>query len=306
MPVKTMSNAGATKELVEVAYESAKDELTEYVVYKKLSELKIAHKPELSKTLARLAEMEHRHYEFWKKFCPDRNITTSKVKLALMVFLRLFLGATFTVKLLERGEADAIKRYNEIAQLVPPMDQEMLQQVIADEKQHEQQLVEQFDEPQIKYISFIVLGLGDALVEISGIHAGSLGIYHSTEFAGFAGIIAGAAASIAMASAAYAQAKTGFKGSAGLSATYTGLSYFVTAVILATPYFLTGIMLNALVTSVIAGIALIAFTSFYSSVIAGGVFRKDFTEVTSIMLGATIALYFLGSVIGYLTGLRFG
>ena len=301
-----MSNTGPTKGLEEAAYESAKDEFTEYVVYERLSELGMAQKPELSKTLARLAEMEHRHYEFWKKFCPDRNITVSKIRVTLMVFLRLFLGATFTVKLLERGETHAIKRYTEIAQLVPPTDQATFQQVLADEKQHEQQLIEQIDEPQVKYISFIVLGLGDALVEISGIHAGSLGIYNSTKLAGLAGVIAGAAASIAMASAAYAQAKTGFKGSAGLSAAYTGASYFATAVILATPYFLIATMLNALVASVVAGIVLIAFTSFYSSVIAGGVFRKDFTEVTSIMLGATVALYLLGTVIGYLTGLRFG
>jgi VIT1/CCC1 family predicted Fe2+/Mn2+ transporter len=301
-----MSNARTTQGLVEVAYESARDELTEYVVYKKLSELKIAQKPGLSKTLARLAQMEYKHYEFWRKFCPDRKITVSKIKLPVMVFLRIFLGATFTVRLLERGEANAIQRYKEIAHLVPSSDQATLQEVIADEKDHEQELVEQFDEPQIKYISFIVLGLADALVEIAGIHAGSLGIYHSTKLAGLAGIIAGAAASIAMASAAYAQAKTGFKGSAGLSAFYTGVSYFVTAVILATPYFLTEVMLNALFASVIAGIVLIAFTSFYGSVIAGGVFRKDFTEVTSIMLGATVALYLLGNVIGYLTGLRFG
>jgi VIT1/CCC1 family predicted Fe2+/Mn2+ transporter len=65
-------------------------------------------------------------------------------------------------------------------------------------------------------------------------------------------------------------------------------------------------MLNALLASVVAGIVLIAFTSFYGSVIAGGVFRKDFTEVTSVMLGATIALYLLGTIIGYLTGLKFG
>jgi len=301
-----MEKSAVKAELREVAYESAKDELTEYVTYKRLSQLKIGTKPALSKTLLRLAEMEHRHYEFWKKFCPDRAIIVSKVKVALMVFLRLFLGATFTVKLLERGEAGAIKRYQGIAHLVPSEDQATFQQVIADEKQHEQALVEQLDEPQIKYISFIVLGLGDALVEISGIHAGSLGIYNSTKLAGLAGVIAGAAASVAMASAAYAQAKTGFKGSPGLSALYTGVSYFVTAVVLATPYFLTGIMLNALIASVVAGIVLIAFTSFYSSVIAGGVFRKDFTEVTSIMLGATVGLYLLGTAIGYLTGIRFG
>ena len=116
--------------------------------------------------------------------------------------------------------------------------------MIADEEGHEREFSEQFSEPHIKYISFIVLGLADALVEIAGIHAGSLGIYNSTELAGLAGIVAGAAASIAMASAAYAQAKAGFKGSAAISAVYTGISYFVTAVILATPYFLTKIMLK--------------------------------------------------------------
>jgi VIT1/CCC1 family predicted Fe2+/Mn2+ transporter len=77
----------------------------------------------------------------------------------------------------------------------------------------------------------------------------------------------------------------------------------VTAVILATPYFLTKIMLEALFASLALAVLLIAFISFYGSVISGSVFRKDFMEVTSIMLGATVALYLLGFVIRYLTGI---
>jgi len=292
-----------SQSLSEVAFDSATDELNEYAIYKKFSELRTRYNPEFSRTLTRLAEMEYRHYQFWKKFCPDRNITINKVKLALMVFVRLFLGVTFAFKFLERTESSVIQQYKSVAHLVPAEDQVALQEIIADEQEHEKEFAEQFNEPHIKYISFIVLGLADALVEIAGIHAGSLGIYNSTRLAGLAGIIAGAAASVAMASAAYAQAKTGFKGSAGLSAAYTGVSYFLTAVILATPYFLTEIMLTALLVSVIAGIVLIAVTSFYGSVIAGTPFRKDFVEVTSIMLGATVALYLLGLIIRYLTGI---
>jgi VIT1/CCC1 family predicted Fe2+/Mn2+ transporter len=247
--------------------------------------------------------MEYKHYQFWKKFCPDRDVTVNRLKLTLMVFVRIFLGVTFAFKLLERTETDVIKQYKEIAHLVPSEDQQMLHEIISDEEEHEKEFADQFNEPHIKYISFIVLGLADALVEIAGIHAGSLGIYVSTELAGLAGIIAGAAASMAMASAAYAQAKTGFKGSAGLSAVYTGVSYFLTAIILATPYFLTKIMLNALLVSLAAGVILIAFTSFYGSIIAGSSFRNDFVEVTSIMLGATVALYLLGTVLRYLTGM---
>jgi VIT1/CCC1 family predicted Fe2+/Mn2+ transporter len=299
-----MSHTDVAQELAEVAYQSAKDELNEYAIYKKYSELKISKNTEFKKTLAHLAGMEYKHYQFWKRFCPDREVAVSKMKLTLMVFVRIFLGVTFAFKLLERTETDVIKQYKEVAHLVPSEDQAMLQEIIKDEEEHEKEFADQFNEPHIKYISFIVLGLADALVEIAGIHAGSLGIYDSTELAGLAGIIAGAAASLAMASAAYAQAKTGFKGSAGLSAVYTGVSYFLTAVILATPYFLTKVMLTALLVSLVAGVILIGFTSFYGSIIAGTSFRKDFAEVTSIMLGATVALYLLGTVLRYLTGMN--
>jgi VIT1/CCC1 family predicted Fe2+/Mn2+ transporter len=106
-----------------------------------------------------------------------------------------------------------------------------------------------------------------------------------------------------MASAAFAQAKTGFKGSATLSAIYTGVSYFITAVILATPYFLTKIMVGALTVSLLLAVVLIAFISFYGSVISGAAFRKDFIEITSIMFGATVALYLIGTIIRYLVGI---
>jgi hypothetical protein len=62
-------------------------------------------------------------------------------------------------------------------------------------------------------------------------------------------------------------------------------------------------MLTALFSYLIAAICLIAFITFYGSIIQGSGFRKDFAEITSIMLGATIALYLLGTVIRYLTGM---
>jgi VIT1/CCC1 family predicted Fe2+/Mn2+ transporter len=289
--------------LADAAFESAEDEFTDYAVYKKLSQSGFEKKGEFKRTLARLAKMEYNHYRFWSKYCPGKKIGASAFKVNLIVFLRFILGVTFAVKYLERGEARVIKKYKGLSHRIPSRDMRAFKQMITDEEEHEREFYEQFDEPHIKYISFIVLGLADALVEIAGIHAGSLGIYDSTELAGLAGIIAGAAASIAMASAAYAQAKAGFKGSASVSAVYTGISYFVTAVILATPYFLTKIMIEALSTSLVFAVLLIAFISFYGSVISGTVFRKDFIEVTGIMLGATVALYVLGVAIRQLTGM---
>jgi VIT1/CCC1 family predicted Fe2+/Mn2+ transporter len=302
LPDQSGCSLGSQK-LADFAYESAVDELTDYAVYKKLSEQGYEKKHRFSETLKRMSAMEHEHYEFWSKYCPERKIEASNIKVYSTVLIRRLLGVTFAVKLLERNEMNTIKKYRDVAHEIPEADQAQFKKIVQDEVEHENEFVAQFDEPHIKYISFIVLGLADALVEIAGIHAGSLGIYNRTELAGLAGIIAGAAASIAMASAAYAQAKTGFKGSAAVSAVYTGISYFLTALILATPYFLTNVMIYALTASLILAVVLTAFISFYGSVISGTGFKKDFLEITSIIFGATVALYLLGIVIGTLTGI---
>jgi VIT1/CCC1 family predicted Fe2+/Mn2+ transporter len=60
-------------------------------------------------------------------------------------------------------------------------------------------------------MSFIVLGLADAIIEITCVHVGFLGVTSSTLIAGVAGLVVGFAASISMASAAYLQAKPKFQ-----------------------------------------------------------------------------------------------
>jgi VIT1/CCC1 family predicted Fe2+/Mn2+ transporter len=198
--------------LSDFAYLSAVDEYTDYLVYKKLSGLGFEKRHRFSGTLKRLAAMEHGQYRFWSKYCPERKVAVSNVRVYFILLIRLILGVTFAVKFLERNEMSTIRKYKDVAWQIPQKDRAQFNKMIADEVEHENMFAEQFDEPHIKYISFIVLGLANALVEIAGIHAGSLGIYNKTELAGLAGIIAGVAAWIAMASAAYSQAKTGFKG----------------------------------------------------------------------------------------------
>ena len=70
-----------------------------------------------------------------------------------------------------------------------------------------------------------------------------------------------------MASAAFAQAKQGFEGSAKVAAAYTGLSYFFSAVMMALPYFLTKDSVLAISISLVLGMVLIGFVSWYNSVI---------------------------------------
>src|SRR5439155_25052107 len=284
------------QELSEGAIGEAKDEMTDYTTYKRLAS---SEKSQTNKDMfEKLSAMEHKHYDLWIKYCPQgAKIGPKKATVYFVLFLRRLFGASFAIKFLEHREMTTAKKYEALKSSVPAEDQAAFQSMIDDEKGHETAFADIVAGTSIKYISFVVLGLADALVEIAGIHAGSLGIYNSTELTGLAGIVAGAAASLAMASAAFAQAKQGFEGKPGLAAAYTGGSYFVAAVVLALPYFLTKAMLGAITLSLVLGLAMIAFVTWYNSISSGGRFLKDFSELAGVMLGATFALFLFGNVI---------
>jgi VIT1/CCC1 family predicted Fe2+/Mn2+ transporter len=289
-------------ELSKVAKAHMADEFNDSVLYKRLSTT-VGDDSPFAGVLKQLSATEDKHYRFWKKYAPEEKPKVNKLKLSRILFLRRVLGLTFASRYLDRHETSAVKEYEAIADLIPTEDKAAFEEMVADERDHEKEFAQRVESNTVRYISFVVLGLADALVEISGIHAGSLGIYNKTELAGLAGVVAGGAASLAMASAAYAQAKQGFQGSAKLSAVYTGVSYFVSAVLLATPYFLTRSMVYALSASLVLAVVMLAITTYYSTVIAIKPFAKDFLEILAILLGATVALYLFGFVVRIETGI---
>jgi vacuolar iron transporter family protein len=291
-------------ELVKLAAKSARDEYTDGRVYQMLSQHEKNHA--FKKALEDLARGEQSHYEFWKAYTPDIPVKVKKLKVYFTLLLRLTLGLTFTMKFLERHEDALHERYRQMMKSIPQADKARFEAMMEEEEHQESLLMGEIHEGRVKYMSFIVLGLADAVVEISGIHAGSLGIYNRTELAGLAGVVAGMAASIAMASAAYAQAKQGFEGSAKWSAIYTGVSYMFTAIFLALPYFLTVNMYVALGASLIVGVALVAMMTYYDTVISARKFKRQFAEIAGIILAATFALYIAGSLIGRLLGIVIG
>ncbi len=291
-------------ELSRVAVESVLDEYTDHTVYSTLARRE--KNPAFKRALEELAESERVHLEFWKKYTPYYVPHVGRLKLDIILFMRIFLGLTFTLKFLERHEDSVIRRYRSVAHLIPAGDKRQFESMLDDEEHHENYLMGEVHENRVKYISFVVLGLADAVVEISGIHAGSLGVFNRTELAGIAGVVAGMSASIAMASAAYAQAKQGFQGSAKWGATYTGVSYMVTAIFLALPYFLTASMVLALGTSITIGVVLVAMLTYYDTIISSRGFARQFGEMAGIILGASLALFLAGTVLRELFGIIIG
>src|SRR5437016_13112921 len=282
-------------DLVKLAAKSARDEHTDGAVYQMLS--RHEKNQSFKKALEDLARGEQSHYEFWKAYTPDIAVKVNMLKVYFTLLLRVTLGLTFIMKFLERHEDALHERYRQMVKSIPPADKARFEAMMEEEEHQESYLMGEVKEGRVKYMSFIVLGLADAVVEISGIHAGSLGIFDRTELAGVAGIVAGMSASIAMASAAYAQAKQGFEGSAKWSAIYTGVSYMLTAILLALPYFLTASMVEALGTSLVVGVILVAMMTYYDTVISNREFKRQFGEIAGIILAASLALYIVGYVI---------
>jgi len=272
------------------------DEFSDYTLYDRLSRTVSSDSP-FRKVLQDLSATEQRHFEFWRKYVPGEEPKIAKLKLYWVLFLRKFLGLTFATRYLDRHETNVVKEYQGLARLIPGTDQPAYDEMVADEKEHEKAFALKVESSAVRYIAFVVLGLADALVEISGIHAGWLGLFEKTEIAGLAGVVAGGAASLAMASAAFAQAKQGFSGSARLSAVYTGVSYFITAIILATPYFLTSSMTLALGSSLTLAVAILVITTWYSTVIQQKPFLRDFVEILAILFGTTILVFLLGAFV---------
>lgn len=273
-----------------------RNELTDHLIYDHLA--RVERKPENKALLRKLADQERAHYKFWQSLAPDAEVTPHAIALFGIPFLCRLLGITFTVKFLELHEEKMVAEYKAAIPTIPPDRRAELVKIIDEEKVEEKELIGRLREKRVSYIGFVALGLADAIVEITGVHAGFLGVTGSTLLAGISGVIVGFAAAISMGSAAYLQAKQDPEGKPGISALITGTSYIFAVICLALPYFLIRVMLPAFVTSAVIGVVILAGFNFYGSVVFDKKFLREFTESTALMLGTALATYILGKTVG--------
>lgn len=284
----------------------ARNELTEHFIYHKLALRE--KKPENRALLEKLSAQEKGHYEFWKTLLPGVEPKPHRLGLLIIPLLRTFLGVTFTTKFLESHEKNAVATYEAMLGEIPDSHKERLRNIIEDERSHERSFIAELKEKRVGYVGFVALGLADAIVEITGVHAGFLGVTGSTLIAGISGVIVGFAAAISMGSAAYLQAKQDPEKSPVISAFVTGISYMVSVICLALPYFLITAMITAFTVSTSIGIVLLGAFTFYGATIFDREFLREFGESVSLMLGTALATYLLGTFIGnafHVTGKSF-
>ena len=263
-------------------------ELTESVIYEKIAQY--AKGEENKQTLLRLAREEKAHYEVWKRYT-GVEMYPEKGKVRRYVWLARIFGFTFAVKLMEKGEGNAQEEYellaNEVEESVAIRQQE---------EEHENALLAMLDEESLQYVGSMVLGLNDALVELTGSLAGFALAMQNNRLIALSGLIVGISATFSMASSEFLAARSEGRSDALKSCSYTGTAYLVTVILLILPYLLLGSSQYILALILMLGIVvlIIAGFTYYTSVALDQPFQSRFTEMASISIGVAVLSFFVG------------
>ena len=273
-----------------------RNEITEHHVYSRLAASE--KDPHNRDVLQRLAEDELRHYEFWAERTGQRP-GPRRFHLWQQLALARLLGLTFAVKLMEKREESGARNYDGLAEAVPEAAA-----ILSDEREHEDELTRMIDEERLRYVGSVVLGLSDALVELTGALAGlTLALQHSRLIA-LIGLITGIAAALSMAASEYLSTKAEHqqRKSPVKAAAYTGVVYLLTVGVLVLPYLLLANPLLALSLTIAAALLIILMFTYYVSVAQELPLGRRFAEMAALSLGVAAISF----IIGYLLRLFMG
>jgi VIT1/CCC1 family predicted Fe2+/Mn2+ transporter len=265
-------------------------EITEYHIYRNIA---AGLREEANRrVLEQIAEDEKRHARDWQSVTGEE-VPPDRWAIFEYTLISRILGFTFGIKLMEAGEEQAQSHYAELREAFPGVDA-----WIRDEETHEAALLEMLDEERLQYVGSIVLGLNDALVELTGALAGYTLALQNTKLIALTGLITGVAAALSMAVSEYLSTRTEKTAKQPVrAAVYTGIAYILTVALLIAPYLLLGNYFIDLAIALGTAVVIIAAFNYYVSVARGGSFRARFLEMAGLSLGVAALSFFLGWVI---------
>jgi len=276
-----------------------RDEITGHILYGRLAD--VVKDANNARVLRDMSVAEKGHYDFWKSVS-GKDEAPYRGLVFFYYWCARVLGLTFALKLMEKGEKAATEGYRSVAHIIPEAEK-----IGADEEAHEDALMAMLDEERLAYMGSIVLGLNDALVELTGTLAGLTFALRNGPLVAISGIITGIAAAFSMAASDYLASKADGDPRAAKSALYTGVAYLVTVVLLVMPYLVlprdgSWIFVSLAITLAIA-VAIIAAFNYYLSVAKDLDFKRRFGEMAGISLGVSAFSFGVGLVVRAVFGI---
>ena len=291
-------NTTFDKENLKKALKQQQNEINDYTIYKALA---LSQTDENNKKIfEKISKEEKYHYDFWVKIT-NTQIEPQKLVVWWFVLLVKIFGTSFALKSLEKREAGAEEFYKELFEIYPES-----KKIYEQETQHELELIDMLNDKKLLYAGAIVLGMNDALVELTGTLSGLAFAFDKSLTVGLTGLIMGIAASLSMAGSAYFEAKENPSEEINplVYSLYTGVSYILTTAILVVPFFIFDLIIESLIMMFICAFLAIISYNFYISVAKDLSFSKRVIQMSAITFGVALISFAIGYVVKFYFGIE--
>ncbi len=277
-------------------------EATETEVYRRLARMQ---KDEVNRSILEGISLEEERHEAVIAGMTGEKVLPDMRKVRRQIMLARLFGFTFSVKMMESTEQDAAAEYRELG----------LDDIADEEEAHEENMIGMLDEERLRYSGSVVLGMSDALVELTGALAGLTFALQSLNLVALAGLVTGISASFSMGASEYLSSRAEKKSESAVKAAFfTWISYLITVLMLVSPYLLfssgspdfQGLEphIQALVCTFIIGLLIVAVFNFYVSVVEGVSFRSRFIEMAAILGVVSLISYGIGIALRGILGVE--
>lgn len=155
---------------------------------------------------------------------------------------------------------------------------------------------------KFEYAGAMVLGMHDALVEITGILAGLAFAVESDRTIVMTGIIAAVAASLSMAAACYMAERTKDNSKAARCAMHTGIMYIITSTAVIAPFAMVKNRAAALTAMGLIAIGIIFIFNLILHHKNKRTFLERFFEMLFVCAGVSVASFVIGQATKYFLG----
>lgn len=265
-----------------------RNEISEYYTYIWLA--KRTRNAKNRQVLEDIGQEERQHYDLLKRLTKT-DTEPRKFRVFWYKFIARAFGLSFGLRLMEQSEEIGQNVYCKLKDQYPE-----LAELFLDEQRHESEILDLIEEERIAYAGSIVLGLNDALMELTGALAGLTFALQNSRLIAMTGFITGIAASMSMAASEFLSAREEIDSAKNpaKSSAYTGAAYIVTVLILILPYLLLGNIYAAAATMMGLSVLIIFGYNFYIATAKKLQFWRRFSEMAVISIGVAVISFLIG------------